>query len=171
MGGFTFFLRCFFLCSFMIVVSRNYFHCNESVNMGKLNANQVRNIIHNWKYKQKSISWLSFHYGVCERRIRQILAYYKENHCTPVLHQRGRKKTKIPDSEVKLILSYHDKSNLGPVHLETLIEFEEGIHIPHNRIYRVLSENNRITPNPKKQKQRKYHRYEREHSMSLWHGD
>ena len=139
--------------------------------MGKLNAKQVRNIIHNWKYKQKSISWLSFQYGVCERRIRQILAYYKENHCSPVLHQRGRKKTKIPDSEVKLILSYHDKFNLGPVYLEKLIKIEEGIHIPHNRIYRVLSENNRITPNPKKQKQRKYHRYEREHSMSLWHGD
>ena len=139
--------------------------------MGKLNAMKIRNIIHNWKYKGKSISWLSSYYGVCERRIRQILTYYKENHCLPVLHQRGRKKSKISECEANLILSYHDLSNLGPVSLEKLIEIEEGIHIPHNRIYQVLTENNRVTPNPRKQKQRKYHGYERKHSMSLWHGD
>ena len=89
--------------------------------MGKLNAMKIRNIVHNWKYKGKSISWLSFYYGVCERRIRQILSYYQENHCLPVLHQRGRKKSKIPEREVNLILSYHDMSNLGPVSLEKLI--------------------------------------------------
>jgi len=139
--------------------------------MGKLDNKKMERIIQNRKYRGKSISWLSSYYEVSERRIRQILAYDKEYGCPPILQKRGRKKKKISDQEIQTILFYYEESHLGAVGLEKYIELEEGIHIPHNRIHKVLTDNHLSTPNPKKQKQRKYHRYERKHSMSLWHGD
>ena len=130
----------------------------------------MRNIIQNFR-RGKSISWLSNRYGVSKRRIRQIIAYFKQYHCLPTLQKRGRKPKVIPVEEVKLILSYREISGLGPVALEKLIELETGRHIPHNRIYKVLKQYGLSIPDPKKQKQRSYKRYERKHSMSLWHGD
>jgi len=46
-----------------------------------------------------------------------------------------------------------------------------GLNLPHNRIHMVLKENGRAMPEPAKQTRRKWVRYEREHSMSLWHTD
>jgi len=139
--------------------------------MGKLDDRKIRNIIHNWKHKHWSVTKLSSFYEVSERRIRQIIEGYNKDGFPPSLHRRGRKRVKISEDEIKTILFYKEFSGLGPVALEKLIELEEGIHIPHNRIYKVLNKYNLSNPNPKKQKQRKYHRYERKHSMSLWHGD
>jgi len=43
--------------------------------------------------------------------------------------------------------------------------------MPHNTIYRILLNHERVVPCMKKRKQRKWVRYERNHSMSLWQGD
>ena len=45
------------------------------------------------------------------------------------------------------------------------------MHIPHNKIYRIHLEKRKIMKNQKKRKRRKYVRFGREHSMSLWQGD
>ena len=60
---------------------------------------------------------------------------------------------------------------MGPTHLEKKIEEAYGIHIPHNRIYRVLLNHGLVEINMKKRQQRKYVRYERAHSISMWQGD
>ena len=64
----------------------------------------------------------------------------------------------------------HKEYDLGPVHLEKKIEKIHGIHIPHNTIYKVLLKHVG-EENMKKKKQRKWVRYEREHSMEMWQGD
>jgi len=63
------------------------------------------------------------------------------------------------------------KYRLGPVGLEKKILRETGKHIPHNRIYKILFQEGKIVENMKKRKRRKYVRFERMHSMSLWQGD
>ncbi|MFH1588763.1 MAG: DDE-type integrase/transposase/recombinase [Candidatus Diapherotrites archaeon] len=45
------------------------------------------------------------------------------------------------------------------------------IHIPHNHIHKILKQYCIAKDEPKKQKRRKWIRYEREHSNSLWHID
>ncbi|MEM3042859.1 MAG: IS481 family transposase, partial [Thermoplasmata archaeon] len=59
----------------------------------------------------------------------------------------------------------------GAFILEKAIESEEGINIPHNRIHRILKENGLAKDEPRKQRRRKWVRYERKHSNSLWHAD
>ena len=41
----------------------------------------------------------------------------------------------------------------------------------HNKIHKYLADNGLSKEEPNKKKQRSYVRYEREHSMSLWHTD
>jgi putative transposase len=71
----------------------------------------------------------------------------------------------------EIILETHHANNICPTRLEKKIEETHGIHIPHNRIYRVLLNHGRVEINMKKQQQRKYVRFERAHSMSMWQGD
>ena len=60
----------------------------------------------------------------------------------------------------------------GSVHLHLPhLHVHHGIHIPHNRIYRVLLNHGLVEINMKKRQQRKYVRYVRAHSMSMWQGD
>jgi putative transposase len=55
--------------------------------------------------------------------------------------------------------------------LEEKIREEYGTNIGHNRIQKVLKERGLAKNEPNKQKRRKWVRYERKHSMSLWHTD
>ena len=85
----------------------------------------------------------------------------------PKLRKSGRKRMEISKEEREFILDIHERYKLGPTALEKKIEREYGLHIPHNRIYRILLEEGKIMENPKKRKRRKYVRFERKHSMSL----
>lgn len=51
------------------------------------------------------------------------------------------------------------------------MEIENGIHIPHNRIHRILAEAGKVKFMNKKIRRKKWVRYERQHSNSLWHTD
>ena len=86
----------------------------------------------------------------------------------PRLKKPRRKNSEIFREEREIIIGIHEKYRLGPTALEKKMEREYGIHIPHNRIYRILLEEGKIMENPKKRKRRKYVRFERKHSMSLW---
>lgn len=55
--------------------------------------------------------------------------------------------------------------------MEARIEEETGIHIPHNTIYEILMENGLASEESGRKKRRKWIRYERTHSNSLWHTD
>jgi len=57
------------------------------------------------------------------------------------------------------------------VALEQAIERRHGIHIPHNRLWRVLREAGKVKDSPRKQRRRTWVRYERRFANSLWHSD
>ncbi len=138
--------------------------------MSKLTNRDIERIIKQWQ-KEKPVAEISRYFGVTRQRIYQIIDSFKEIQEYPKLKRPGRKLQIIdPKTEELILLSYH-ANNLSPTHLEKKIEETHGIHIPHNRIYRVLLFHGLVGINMKKRKQRKWVRYERDHSMSLWQGD
>ena len=71
-----------------------------------------------------------------------------------------------------LILKTHKEQKLGARRLEKIIEFKHGVHIPHNKIHKVLLEHDLAKENRNKKKRRKaWIRYEREHSLTAVHLD
>ena len=57
------------------------------------------------------------------------------------------------------------------VRLEAIIEESIGIHISHHVIHRILRDEELAESQPRKARQRKWVRYERRFSNSLWHTD
>ena len=84
----------------------------------------------------------------------------------------GRKSQDLDGKFVDLILEIHKKQRLGARRLEKIIEFEHGIHIPHNKIHTVILEHGLANESKNKKKHRKaWIRYEREHSLTAVHLD
>ena len=84
----------------------------------------------------------------------------------------GRPVAATPGRRIhSVICSAPVRKSGGAVFLEGVIKSETGIHIPHNVIHRVLRENDGAVSHPKKGKRRKWIRYERTHSNSMWHTD
>jgi putative transposase len=108
---------------------------------------------------------------VTPRRIYQLKKQYEETGNIPELKQPGRKPKQIDSDTEKIVLEAYQKYKLSPVPLEKLIERDYGIHIPHNTIYKVLLKHGLVEENMNKKKRRKWVRFERIHSMSLWQGD
>jgi putative transposase len=136
----------------------------------KLTSKDIERIIKQWKRK-RPIKKIAEYFGVSRQRIHTLIRYYKQTGTIPFLQPSGRKTIRISDEEISLILESYALFSLGPVLLEKKIEIDHGIHIPHNTIYRVLLCHGLIEVNLRKRQQRKWVRYERKHSMSLWQGD
>jgi len=109
--------------------------------------------------------------GVSTRRVRQLYSLYRKGGTMPVLKRPGRPKAPgITEHERILIRQVHEKFRLCACYLEQILA-AQGVKINHNRIHRVLREEGLAVNEPRKQRRRKWIRYEREHSNSLWHTD
>jgi putative transposase len=86
------------------------------------------------------------------------------------LDKPGRKPNPIPDIEIQKIIETKTKYGFGATNTEAILK-SNGINIPHNRIHAVFKEFGLSKDEPKKQRKRKYIRFERRHSNSLWHTD
>jgi len=140
------------------------------VDVSKLSDRDIRGIIRQWK-GGIPVRDLAAYHQVSRQRIYQIIAFYRQNGYHPYPRPLGKRPNPIPYENEILVLTAHDRYSLGLNHLEKKIEQESGIHIPHNTIYRILLDHGRVEICMKKRKQRKWVRYEREHSVSLWQGD
>ena len=112
-------------------------------------------------------------YKVTQRRIQQLYDQYERTGNIPVLKSPGRKKKEITKETIDLILKEHESQLSGALILEKFIQSKYKLRIPHNTIHMVLKGNDLAKNEPKKQKQRKWVRFERKHSLSLvqidWH--
>ena len=138
--------------------------------MRKLTNRDIERILKQ-RQKGKPVAEIARYFQVTRQRIYQIIKTFNEIQELPVLRQPGRRPQFIDKTTEELILKSYHANNLSPTHLEKKIEEAHGIHIPHNRIYKVLLAHGLVEINMKKRKQRKWVRYEREHSTSLWQGD
>jgi len=109
---------------------------------------------------------------VSKRRIEQLWQAYRLTGVLPALKTPGRpRKASISLRDAALILEAYDKLKVNALTLENVLKHTHGLNLPHNRIHMILKENGRAMPQLCKQRRRRWVRYEREHSMSLWHMD
>ena len=110
--------------------------------------------------------------GVSERWVREIpkkyagIALYKIR-----LFPCGRKPEPIPENERSAVLKLYEKMPMGATKIELYLKLNGKKHIPHNRLQRILEEAGKVKKIEKKIRRKKWIRYERKHSNSLWHTD
>ncbi|MCL4343371.1 MAG: DDE-type integrase/transposase/recombinase [Thaumarchaeota archaeon] len=108
---------------------------------------------------------------VSTSRIRQLWSQYIHTGVIPTLGKAGRPPRKQLSSEdEQVIINAYMKHKCGAVYLERVLK-SEGFNFSHNAIHKVLMKNRLSTAEPNKRSKRKYVKYERRHSMSLWHTD
>jgi putative transposase len=76
----------------------------------------------------------------------------------------------ISQEEVKIVRMAKERYGLGAVYLEKVI-MAHGGKITHNRVHRILKQEGLARTEPKKSRQRKWVRWERRHSNTMWHTD
>ena len=139
--------------------------------MVKLNDRKIHWIIQQ-KLRDKSTEELALIQWVSRRRIEQIQKTYRRYGIIPALKKPGRfRKASISIQNASMILKAYDRLKVNALTLKSVLKHNYGKHIPHNRIHTILTEAGRALPQPSKQNRCKWVRYEREHSMSLWHVD
>ena len=139
--------------------------------MVKLNERKIRWIIQQ-KLGGRGTGEIALIQRVSRRRVEQLWQAYRLTGVLPALKKAGRpRKATISFQDATLILETYDKLKVNALTLETVLKHNHGLNLPHNSIHAILKENGRALPQQSKQKRRKWVRYEREHSMSLWHMD
>jgi len=139
--------------------------------MVKLSERKIRWIVQE-KLRGRGTGELALIQHVSRRRIEQLWQAYRRTGMVPALKKPGRsKKAATTISEATLVLEMYDLLKVNALTLEHVLKCDYGLMMSHNRIHAVLKEVGRALPEPSKQNRRKWVRYEREHSMSLWHTD
>ena len=149
------------------VLSRNHLTTHLNIDVSKLSNRDIQRIIRHW-VKEKPVVEIARDFQVTRQRVYQLVTQFKEMGDYPEIKRPGRKPEPLDERTEELILESYRANNVGPTHLEKKIEESYGIHIPHNRIYQVLLFHGLVEINMRKRQQRKYIRYERAHSMSMW---
>lgn len=85
-------------------------------------------------------------------------------------HKSGRPETTLNQNAEIIILDLRKRFGYGPERIEHLLK-SKGFGISHRQIYKLLLRNNFIQSNIKKQKPRKWVRYELPNPNDLWHTD
>jgi len=136
--------------------------------MRKLNKRKIRWIVKHWLLGELSHWQIAKQQGITKQHALRVFKRF--NNQKPVLRKPGRQPKLIQKQEVKLIKEFYAKQPMGAVNMEKILCFN-GHNIPHNRIHKILKEQGIACTQPKKSKRRKWIRYERKHSNSLWHID
>lgn len=103
--------------------------------------------------------------------VYQILETYKEYGWDGLKdHKTGRSEIILNQSAVIIILDLRKRFGYGACHIEQILK-QKGFLISHRQIEKVLVRNGMVIANPKKQRSRKWVRYELPNPNDLWHTD
>ena len=139
--------------------------------MKKLNLRKIRWIIREMKKGELSVYQIAKLQKISQRWVRQLPRKYAGVPLYKIrLFKCGRKPKPIPQEEVDLVVGIAKETGYGALTMEKILA-ENGVKIPHNRIHRILKESGLAKDELKKQRKRRWVRYERKHSNSLWHAD
>ena len=157
------------------MLSRNYFLLenkeSDFVYMKKLNQKKIKWIVREMDKEQRSVYRIAKTMDISPQWAREIHRIYHQTGEYPFPQKPGRKPQPISNSDKMHVLEARKNHPLsGAIALEKILDFQ-GIHIPHNRIHRILKEEGLAVDEPRKQRRRKWIRYERRFSNSLWHAD
>ena len=144
-------------------------HSSNSVT--KLTDQKIRWIIRAKMKEILSTNDIALLQNVSGSRIRQIWRQYRNTMTVPILANPGRPSRSITKEEISAVVGIYKEYPCSAVVLETILENRHGIKIPHNRIHKILKNHRLASNDTNKQRRRKWIKYERRHSMSLWHTD
>ena len=103
--------------------------------------------------------------------IYQIIEKYKENDWEGLKdYKTGRPEIVLNAKTADIILDLRKSFNYGACHIEQILK-RKGFSISHRQIEKLLVRNALVKPNIKKQKSRKWVRYELPNPNDLWHTD
>lgn len=138
--------------------------------VNKLTQRDRNGIINRYRRKER-ISELAERYGVSRQTIYAVIKEYKDTKAIPVAKKPGRKKKTLTDEEKQTIRECYAECNLGADWLRKYIAKNRRICISKNKIHEYLLSLGYAEESSRKKRQRKYRKYERHHSMTLWHTD
>ena len=108
--------------------------------------------------------------SVTKRTVQQLWKTYKHEGLEALQDQPvGRKADEILSSVKQAILDKR-KLGYGIRKIEAMLNLD-GIKVSHNKIHKVLRNEGLVKPEPRKGIRKKYVRWERRHSNSLWQTD
>lgn len=137
--------------------------------MRKLNPRKVRWIVKAMEKRELSCSEIAGLQGITARHARGVYAKYKGVK-EPVLLACGRKPEPVTSEQASSVLEARAKHPFGAVRLARVLA-SQGVAVSHHKVHAVLKANDLACDEPGKQRQRKWVRFEREHSNELWHAD
>ena len=128
-----------------------------------------------WIIKQRlkgfSPSKLALAQGVSESIVRRLFRTYKEEGWEGLKdHKTGRPEIVLSRNAEVIILDLRRRYEYGACRIEHLLK-KKGFAISHRQIEKLLIRNGLVLPNVKKQKPRKWVRYELPNPNDLWHTD
>jgi putative transposase len=142
--------------------------------MTKLNLRKIRWIIRNMKENELSVGRIAGIQGVSKMTAYRVYNKFGDVPLYGIkkldIGVSGRKSTPFTDSEIDIIKRTKLEYGFGAVNIEKVLK-SQGINMSHNRIHNALLDLNLANLEPKKQRRRKWVRYERRYSNSLWHTD
>jgi len=138
--------------------------------MQKLNQQKIRWIINQIDKGTRSTYRIAKIQQITPRWARELHHRFHKTYQYPYPKKAGRKTKPISEEEKKTVLEIRRQHPLSAVTLEKILD-EQGIHIGHNRIHKILKQEGLAKDEPHKQRRRKWVRYERRYSNSLWHAD
>jgi putative transposase len=128
-----------------------------------------------WIVKQRlrgvSTSTVALSQQVSEGYVRRLMRIYNSGGFDGLHdYKTGRPETILNENAQIIILDLRKRFGYGACRIEQLLK-QKGFLISHRQIEKVLLKNNQIVPNIKKQRPRKWVRYELPNPNDLWHTD
>jgi putative transposase len=136
--------------------------------MKKLNKQKVRWIVKEVERRELGVWTIARTQNISERHARRVAKKFKNRE--PEFKNCGRKPKLISNEEREMVIRTYKEIRASAVMIEQYLD-EKGIHIGHNRIHKILLEAKLAKEEHRKKNRRKWVRYERKHSNSLWHTD
>lgn len=139
--------------------------------MRKLKPYQVLEIIKDMLAGRRSTYRIAREHGITPQWARHLLRRYKLTGEIPKLLPCGRKPKPISEREIQIVSDAYSIYHSCAVRLEDCLDEFMDIHLPHNRIHQIMRSLKLAKRHRKKSQRRKWVRWERYKSNSLWHID
>jgi len=136
--------------------------------MRKLNKKKIKWIVKEIERRELGVWTIAQAQNITKQHAYRVARKFKN--CEPEFKKPGRKPKQINDEEKKIVIWAYKEIRASATMIEQYLD-EKGIHIGHNRIHKILLEAKLAKEEHRKKNRRKWVRYERKHSNSLWHTD
>ena len=122
-------------------------------------------------FKKMQTSKIALAQKISVRTVQKLIKIFQEYGWEGLQdHKTGRPETILNVKIADKIIEIRNKYGYGACHIEEILR-KDGFSISHRQIEKLLVRNNLVLPNIKKQKSRKWVRYELPNPNDLWHTD